>query len=410
MRLPAERNHVVGWPGDYRYPRAARLVRKAVLGLSILLCLDELGVKGVLYPITVQSGSMLPTLWGPKWTTLCPGCGWPLAWDASSRDLEATLFRAVCPHCRARLANQSRLLDRPGERIEFHPGRRVWILRGLFRPVCRWDVVAVRDRSHTGPLLKRVVGLPGESPAVENGILNVNGQALARPWPVQKQMAVLLERLPAPGKPPLVLRTDGENAWLFRRTVSDYCFFHPTMDQPERPSANLILQAHLETVEPESELLLRARVGKGELTITGQSAARGGVTWHIRRGRPGKEEEVLRTFKSAKSSACRVALSLVDGRWLVVLDDQCVLDVPRIMEEPPEGAPVLELSVKRGCVHFRELAVFHVAPYQDGPVATGYGYALLGDDPHASVDSRHGGRLWRAEDIVGIVRPLPWEE
>lgn len=392
-------------------PGSVRLARKFVLAVLLSVCVEELGIKGVLRPITVESGSMIPTLWGPEWTVSCPGCGWPLKFDAASEELRATLFRAVCPHCGKRLAREFRQVDELARRVRMHRGRRVLIVRGLLRAPRRWDVVAVRERSLAGLMLKRVVGLPGETTAVENGVLCVGTETLPRPWPVQRQMARLIERVPRSGEPSPILAADpkdGPSTWVFRRPVTDYCFHHPAMDQRERPSANLLLHTRLETVEPESELLLRAAVGEGELMLQGQTTARGGLHWQIRCRQIGGAKETLRVWETANPSACRMALSLVDGRWLVMIDDHCVLDLPRVTDEFPEDVPVFELTVKKGRICFRELAVFHVAPYQDGPVACGWGYALLGDDPHASLDSRQGRRLWRSEDIVGIVWPLPW--
>ncbi len=58
-----------------------------------------------------------------------------------------------------------------------------WIVTQRFRGVPdRGDVVVFADPSGGSPLVKRVIGLPGEQLEVANGQVHVGGGALAEPW------------------------------------------------------------------------------------------------------------------------------------------------------------------------------------------------------------------------------------
>ncbi|GIX01460.1 MAG: hypothetical protein KatS3mg112_0397 [Thermogutta sp.] len=124
----------------------------------------------------------------------------------------------------------------------------------------------------------------------------------------------------------------------------------------------------------------------------------------------GEGKRLLSQGKKALRGASprRIVLSSVDRRWLLLVDGMCLFTHDWEDDVPAEGAPVgLRLAVTRGEIVLREMSVWWVMPYPDGLVAdAGSGFALLGDDPHVSLDSRQGGRRWRLEDIVGVVRPL----
>ncbi len=51
-----------------------------------------------------------------------------------------------------------------------------------FRPPQRGDVVVVRVRGRSQPLIKRIVGLPGETIAIHDGRVYIDGQPLDEPY------------------------------------------------------------------------------------------------------------------------------------------------------------------------------------------------------------------------------------
>ena len=64
------------------------------------------------------------------------------------------------------------------------PGGALELTRRLWRrtPVRRGDVVVVDSRELGRHVVKRIVGLPGETVAIEAGRVSINGQPLAEPY------------------------------------------------------------------------------------------------------------------------------------------------------------------------------------------------------------------------------------
>ena len=64
------------------------------------------------------------------------------------------------------------------------PGGALALTRRLWRrtPVRRGDVVVVDSRELGRHVVKRIVGLPGETVAIEAGRVSINGQPLAEPY------------------------------------------------------------------------------------------------------------------------------------------------------------------------------------------------------------------------------------
>lgn len=142
-------------------------------------CLDGLPV-----PISIDSNSMAPALLGPHQQIVCGDCGFRFVrgWDRRVREP-----RAVCPNCgyAGNDANSWPVL----------PGDRVVIDRATFqfRLPRRWEVVAFRTPGREKEWsVKRVVGLPGESVALRNGDVYINGAILRKTLEEQKAVSVLV--------------------------------------------------------------------------------------------------------------------------------------------------------------------------------------------------------------------------
>jgi signal peptidase I len=140
--------------------------------------------QGVVAPVRIASGSMVPTMFGAHYAIVCEDCGFSFQCDATSAP---ETREAVCPNC-----------GFPGNQLapaQLRYGQRVAI--DLFpyrvRMPRRWDLVAFQDPLEpANKAVKRVVGLPGETITIHQGDLFVDGQIARKPIDVQRAMAVLV--------------------------------------------------------------------------------------------------------------------------------------------------------------------------------------------------------------------------
>ncbi|MDP7376905.1 MAG: S26 family signal peptidase [Pirellulaceae bacterium] len=142
----------------------------------------------------VTSHSMAPHLLGPHVVWECSTCGWeiPMVWESGlDKDF-------VCPQCGVR--QYSEVVPQPvlGDRVDFVLGEKEW-------EPDRFDVVVVEA---SGPgketevnalpggdeqrLVKRIIGLPGESLAFRHGDLYIDDRLTRKSWNQQLQQSVLV--------------------------------------------------------------------------------------------------------------------------------------------------------------------------------------------------------------------------
>lgn len=74
-----------------------------------------------------------------------------------------------------------------------------WRLQYLFAPLERFDIVTVRFSGKNVMLLKRIVGLPGETLEFRQGILYINGKQIEEPYVQHREPWNLAPRLIEPG-------------------------------------------------------------------------------------------------------------------------------------------------------------------------------------------------------------------
>ena len=141
-------------------------------------------IDGLVIPYRISGGSMAETLLGVHRNVVCADCGYLFPCDAEVRPVAP---RAVCPNCGYAANDLESLPDVAGERV--------LIDRAAFHlhPPRRWEVVAFR-RAHQADeiVVKRVVGLPGESVDIRGGDVYVNGQIQRKGLAEQRAMAVLV--------------------------------------------------------------------------------------------------------------------------------------------------------------------------------------------------------------------------
>ncbi|HZZ71993.1 MAG TPA: S26 family signal peptidase [Pirellulales bacterium] len=176
-------------------------VRRICTGLALLgiagLSVELLFMLGLFRPLRVESGSMAPTVRGPHYEIVCQNCGHRFAIDALR---PPPTGYAACPLCGA---NHNPLPDA----IEL--GARLYVDRTAFwwRDPRRWEPIVFRDPLSGQLVLKRVVGLPGETIAIRDGAVFVNGQRQPPPDRVRRAMAILVHD---PACRPKVLGTKNE--------------------------------------------------------------------------------------------------------------------------------------------------------------------------------------------------------
>jgi signal peptidase I len=150
---------------------------QAVCRLLVGVCLVALAmhtwlVMGLIVPVTVAGSSMVPTLQGPHRVYHCNACGeaFAVALDQVSPEMAA-----VCPRC-GKLSTHAVSRDAPGQRLL------VDRTAFAFRKPRRWEVVVFRTPEDTRQLcVKRVVGLPGETVALADGQLRIDGRQVTAP-------------------------------------------------------------------------------------------------------------------------------------------------------------------------------------------------------------------------------------
>lgn len=141
-------------------------------------------LEGLVVPVKVSSGSMAPTLLGPHRTITCADCGYPFR---CGTDVEPVTEMAACPNCGYAENDLYLRPDLNGDGVLVH--KTVFRLR---RPK-RWEVVAFRRPGRADRVLvKRVVGLPGESVQIRGGDVYVDGQVQRKDLARQRALAVLV--------------------------------------------------------------------------------------------------------------------------------------------------------------------------------------------------------------------------
>ncbi|MBM3273096.1 signal peptidase I, partial [Candidatus Kaiserbacteria bacterium] len=121
----------------------------------------------------VPTNAMAPTLLGRHWQSICPQCGAPCyCTPVDDRLAPSDPPRMIC--CNFHVAQA------PNPDRHVAAGDRFLVAKFL-RPR-RWDLVVFRYPENPSTLyVMRLVGLPGEKIAIQNGAVWVNGARLTVP-------------------------------------------------------------------------------------------------------------------------------------------------------------------------------------------------------------------------------------
>ena len=141
-------------------------------------------VEGLFLPFVVPGGSMAETMLGTHRTVVCDACGF--SFNCGS-ELEPVPDRAICPNCGHADNDLTALEDVPGDRVLIYKSA------FSFRRPKPWELAAFRDPGQTGRMMvKRIVGLPGETVSFNGGDIYINGKIRRKPPSLQRSMAVLI--------------------------------------------------------------------------------------------------------------------------------------------------------------------------------------------------------------------------
>jgi signal peptidase I len=407
-------------------------VERFVFLLVAMLVMRTWCVEGLLVPCPVDSGSMAETLLGVHREVTCDDCGYRFVCGA---DLQPVSSRAVCPNC-GQTAND--LAARPDL-----AGDRVLIAKAIFqfRRPRRWEVVAFRHPGRASQtLVKRVVGLPGESIRIRHGDVYVDGQVQRKTLPEQRALAILVHdanfrpRLDPAPPPRWQCRLRSRWNWAGGRFVcpeaqgndpaDDWLEYRHWRRVPDRPGEvrygpvtdvcgyNQTRPRREEDVHPVSDLLLSLRlvktIGRGELVLR---ATDGGDEFRVRIDPNQRRYEVSRNGRLVagaageflpSSGSMTLEMSLFDQQLLLAFDGRPVVTLP-YGPSPGRQQSCRPLAIgSRGGLgmEIRDLRVYRDVYYThpigsdgrwglDDPVRLAADqYFVLGDNSAISEDSR----------------------
>jgi signal peptidase I len=140
--------------------------------------------RGWITPVRISGGSMAPAFAGEHWQRACADCGFTFRYDAAAAS-QAT--RIVCPNCGCSQVDSQAARRERGDRV------RIDTLVHRIRRPRRWEAVALPDDQNPERLLiKRIVGLPGETIGIRSGDLLVDGRRQRKTLEQLRQLAVLV--------------------------------------------------------------------------------------------------------------------------------------------------------------------------------------------------------------------------
>ena len=164
---------------------AFRIIRLAVLCVFFGTVLEFFFVAGLVQPLRIDSGSMVPALHGPRFVFVCETCRHTFLCGADG-PIERTRF--TCPACG--------FAENSVQTARFLQGERILIDRFTptfsQRKLRRFDLIVFRDaKSPSRWNAKRIVALPGETVAFCDGNLWINGTILRKNLDMQVKVAAI---------------------------------------------------------------------------------------------------------------------------------------------------------------------------------------------------------------------------
>jgi signal peptidase I len=417
--------------------------------LCAALALRLSGIRGLVRPLRVYESSMAPSLMGEHVVLRCPACLRDYA--VEPLDFSAADRRSVCSRCGT--------LHEPDAAILGHRGQRVLIQSRWLPPIeqLRWRTIAMRHPEVRDDwLVKRVVGLPGETVELRGGDVLVNGRRVAKSLDEFRRLAIPVcdtRELSVDGAAAAWRRwqpTAEASAWSAQRTAytSDpqradgtwsWLAFQPTDLAGRRPAGMLLLddypfnQSLSRRLHPVHDLLLRGELAEFHSGRFAWRASIGGelaeVLWDRSAGWVELRIDDRRRQRQATANAGislpdRVGweLALCDGRLHFSLQRALLLmaPLPAAMAESDAALERLELGVQEAPLRLENVELLrdiYFLPFpvpgrqpdaaaKDAVVLGPSELFVLGDNSPVSADSRQFGPI-DVRDILGTVIQQP---
>ena len=381
----------------------------------------------------------------------CDQCGFEFTCDVVGKS-KAGQGRVICGNCGCQVGPKP--TARHADQVKLNRGQ----------PVHRWDVVAFRRGDRV--LVKRVIGLPGETVDVSEGNLLIDGEIAAKPQRLWNQTSsVVFDSRPSQSRANTIqlferLVPRAKEAWAMSGTTiahhsrqanhgnrrdAEFDFLdyrhrrcYKTSKDPKTPAAiddaHPFNQSIRRTPHRVDELDVRVEVlcaDKGSIqlermtpkgTISARIDLHDDQTIALRLTRRGGGDIKTAESKGIKVSGKSVEVRLVNYDDLIRLfvDGMEYLEAMRFESiESPEpldvdvSQPVVSIGVSReDSVTIKRVSIWRDWHLYQGepkpsvklPLDTGKdGYYVVGDNLPVSEDSRHFGLV---HDIIGVVKSV----
>jgi signal peptidase I len=408
-----------------------RIVGWIVVGAALgLLVARVLAIQGLLAPIEIDGSSMAPSLFGEHREVRCPDCSF--AWKCEPF-AENAAPRMTCPNCGSKLG------DHVSAR-SIGPDH-VWIDRATYLTMgpVRGDLVAVKIPGESDKFaVKRIAALPGEAWSISRGDLMIDGKLAAKSLDQFLESAVIVNDdafrpLSLEGKSrwrPVEMnsawqttsqghtwQSGSTNTGNLLRYVNWACVETATMRQAAKP---------IRDVDPFNVSLARVLNDVHDIAVTMDVALTDKATLRISIWRDSDRKEIVSLSSDQQSQdACillagkhRVVLGVIDGRLLLSIDGHARL--PILGKSPDElsvdaAQPICLVALGEGTITVENIRVLRDIYLLDADglsrtqsTENNLGsdeYAVLGDNPPTSIDSRQWPKPIRRQDILGRVIP-----
>lgn len=385
----------------------ARTIVELVIGAAIAATLTTTWLA---VGYRVPSGSMAPAVLGAHRRVACADCGLPLAVGGGAEDQLPSLgARAICPNCGGATPIDN-LPNRAGDRLI------AWPSAYLLRPPRRWQMTLCRDPDDaTRTLLKRVVGLPGETIELRGGDVFVNGEIARKPLDVAQGLAALVHDSRHVAPEGAAWRPDNTPSgwtmeaagWRFAPWSAgssfDWLSFVRSIDNTLSYNGGAPLVDKHTVDDWIVEVDIASQQGDLAVELT---SPRGALRYELLR--PEQKVALISDGKliashSLASAPRRMVVANVDRQATCELDGSLLFREPMDHDNPSDQAARIAIGARGGKASLARVRIARDIHYLQprGAVAAIYllgedEYLLLGDNPALSHDSRY----WRRPGIA----------
>jgi signal peptidase I len=435
--------------------RARWIVAGVMLLIVCLVVLRTASVTGWWRIARIEGASMAETYVGSHYQVVCDDCRAPFRCDAPEPSI---VTRVTCPNCGYRNNSLNSEQLRRGDRVLLDR----WFAQG--RTPRRGEVIAIQS-PQTGELrTKRVVALPGESWAIRNGDLYINGEIARKTLQQFSDLKILVhdnnyQPTRTQGLPPRWQSETKSTGWQadgfgFAYTppsageskpsedsepnrdidwlqytqwpctaalqprdkpspISDNDSYNPSRSRNLNWVPDILLACRVEC-QRNGRFALAIEDDPHRFEITFDRASKSVELLDLK-----DKKEIARSDERAFADAHRldIVIAICDQRVFVAEGGQTLITHSYTRSEPCETVAPLSIGGSGDGLKVSDLRVYrdiyylnpseNSKPWQaENPLMPGH-IAVLGDNPPASLDSRQRDEGLPVGEVVGLVyRPF----